>query len=43
MTKKALARTVLVVAIAALLGGASLIIAKANVGAPVASPSGFFH
>ena len=43
MTKKTLARIILAILIAAVLGGASLIIAKSNAGAAPETPSGFFH
>ena len=43
MTKKMLARIILAILIAAVLGGASLIIAKGNAGAAPETPSSFFH
>jgi hypothetical protein len=43
MTKKTLARMILAILIAAMLGGASLIIANSNAGAGAEAPSGFFH
>jgi hypothetical protein len=43
MTTKTLARTILAILIAALLGGASLIIARNGAGAGVELPAGFVH
>ena len=43
MTTKTVARTILVVMITALLGGASLIIARGGAGAGVEVPAGFVH
>ena len=43
MTKKTLARIILAILIAAVLGGASLIITRSNTGAGAEAPTGFFH
>ena len=43
MTTKTVVRTILAVVIAALLGGASLIIARGGAGAGVEVPAGFVH
>ena len=43
MTTNTVARTILAVVIAALLGGASLIIARSGAGAGVEAPAGFVH
>lgn len=43
MTKKTLVRIILAILIAAVLGGASLIIANGNAGAGPETPTGFFH
>ena len=43
MTTKTVVRTILAVVIAALLGGASLIIARSGAGAGVEVPAGFVH
>ena len=43
MTMKTVARTILAVVIAALLGGASLIIARSDAAAGVEVPVGFVH
>jgi hypothetical protein len=43
MTTKTLARIIVAILIAAMLGGASLIIARNNTGSGAETPSGFFH
>ena len=43
MTTKTLARIILAALITAVLGGASLIIAKNGAGSSAEAPSGFFH
>jgi len=43
MTKKALAQAILALVITALLGGASLIIARTAPGARAEAPAGFAH
>ena len=43
MTKKTLAHAILTLVIAALLGGASLIIARSGAGGRAEAPAGFVH
>ena len=43
MTKKTLARIIMAALIAAVLGGAALIIARSNTGVGAEAPTGFFH